>query len=160
MSKNQPRYGNGKFAKMIRVEDKYGNSAYFTPEELEGFGKKKEEKNPDCEPATKGYVKCLLRKTWYHKHRLTGSGWLLLISVMFGWIFTIGFGSVLVSPSDFNLQVTTAQQWFPSTLLFSLATTVFLIEAVLLEVEGRKEEMPTEIQKYSHPVCEKKDECE
>ena len=89
MSKNQPRDGNGKFAKMIRVEDKYGNSAYFTPEELEGFGKKKEEKNPDCEPATKGYVKCLLRKTWNHTHEPYGDCRLLEASTIFGWVITV-----------------------------------------------------------------------
>ena len=176
MSKNQPRDGNGKFAKKPSFIALYGNNnavaLFETVEDMEKFAKengmdipkernaKKEEKNPDCEPATKGYVKCLLRKTYDHKHHLDGSGLLLLASVAFGWMFTIVFGSVLVSPSSsFNVSITTAQQWFPPTFLFSLAVTVFLIEVALLEVEGRKKEMPTEILKYSPPVCEKKDDC-
>ena len=60
----QPRDGNGKFAKMIKIEDKFGNAAYFTPEEMAGF-KATPQKNPDCEPATKGYVKSLI--TLYHE---------------------------------------------------------------------------------------------
>ena len=47
-----------------------------------------EEVNPDCEPATKGYVKCLLRKTRDHSHeqRVTESGCCTLVSAIC-WVY-------------------------------------------------------------------------
>ena len=57
-------------------------------------GSKKKPENPDCEPATKGYVKCIARK--FHKEQVVGNlkhqqeghlidcaGWLIL-SIFFG----------------------------------------------------------------------------
>lgn len=48
-----------------------------------------EEVNSDCEPASKGYVKCLLRKTRDHTHR----GFPLYTIMFSGAIFAIGVGT-------------------------------------------------------------------
>ena len=47
MTTKQQRDGNGRFT---------------------GSKKTRKPENPDCEPATKGYVKCLIRKTRDHTH--------------------------------------------------------------------------------------------
>jgi len=92
-NKDQPRDGNGKFAKMIKVTDKYGNAAYFTPEEMRGF--KLSEKNPDCEPATKAYSKYIGRtiiKESGHSHFISSDNDLRTnLLIVFG-LSTLSFG--------------------------------------------------------------------
>jgi len=152
-NKDQPRDGNGKFAKMIKVTDKYGNAAYFTSEEIRGF--KLPEKNPDCEPATKGYVKSLIGKTREHTHRSEGCGIFTGVFAFFGWITTF-----ILYLCYYSTDIT-ARGWgdkfFMPFLLFSITMTILLYEISKIEVCGVREYIPSELQKYTPP---RRDECE
>ena len=158
MTKNettkQPRDDNGKFAKMIRVEDKYGNVAYFTPEEMRGF--KVTPKNPDCEPATKGYVKELIRKTRNHTHHIyRWNGTPTILAMFAGWFFSVGFGACCFSTSDTLKNA--GNQYFIPVLLFTIVITCVFCEFMDFDVEGIEEPLPSELQKCTPPH---KDECE
>lgn len=50
---------------------------------------KKEEYNPDHDPATKGYVKCLLRKTRDHTHEQTANGDWCVLGAGMCWFYVI-----------------------------------------------------------------------
>ena len=149
----QPRDGNGKFAKMIKVEDKYGNIAYFTPNEMHGF--KVPKKNPDCDPATKGYVKELMRKTREHTHRGKWNGTPTLLAMLGGLLFSAVFGACYFSTSDTAKNV--GNPYFIPVLLFTIVISCVFYEFMNLEVEEIKEPLPSELQKYTPP---RKDECE
>lgn len=156
MSKNkQPRDGNGKFTKTIKVTDKYGNAAYFTPEEMRGF--KLPEKNPDCEPATKGYVKSLLRKTRDHTHRSETDGLPIMLSTIGGWFFTVICGACIVSNNGISREF--GDKYFVPFLLFSIALTIIFYELGKIDICEVKENynVPIELQKYTPPH---RDECE
>lgn len=176
MSKNQPRDGNGKFAKTIKVVDKYGNSAYFTPEELEGFGKKKEDKNPDCDPATKGYVKCQIRKlisvsghSHEYKNDLGGAiGTVSLVSGFFSFIFGMFLSFPTVQLSELsNAEYLQSQEIGHCVLTFSAVMWV-IFAAVFISthhdytenntITDEENDVIPEFQKYE-PPCEKKDNC-
>ena len=174
MSKNQPRDGNGKFAKTIKIVDKYGNSAYFTPEELEGFGKKKEEKNPDCEPATKGYVKCQIRKLISvsgHSHgnhnELCGVLGLLSLFAFIGSL-VVSFLFYFVPPAGVGSIYSLAQCQTAACYTFTFCAVMGVICGSCLISECKDETEPntiidedgtqSEFQKYE-PPCEKKDDC-
>lgn len=152
--KEQPRDGNGKFAKMIKVTDKYGNTAYFTPEEMRGF--KVPEKNPDCDPATKGYVKELIRKTRDHKHMNCIFPFFSLLGALCGALATLVFAMGMGTTHGF-----VALDWYPPvgpSLAFTLACLVFFLDTSNLSIDGIKEERyPRELMKYTPP---RKDECE
>lgn len=152
--KDQPRDGNGKFAKMIKVTDKYGNAAYFTSEEMRGF--KLPEKNPDCEPATKGYVKSLIRKTREHTHRFDNFPFFSLLGTIGGFFITFAFAMGLGTTPGF-----VAFAWYPPvgpSIAFTLACLVFSLDTWDTGIRGIKEErFPTELQKYTSP---RRDECE
>jgi hypothetical protein len=152
--KDQPRDGNGKFAKMIRVEDKYGNVAYFTPEEMRGF--KVTPKNPDCETATRGYVKDLMRKTRNHTHVSTFEGTPTIIATICGWFFSIVLGVCYFSTSD-TVVKNVANQYFVPVLLFTIVISCVLYDLVNPDMGEIKEPLPSELQKYTPP---RKDECE
>jgi hypothetical protein len=150
----QLRDKSGKFAssKPIALYDKNGNVAYFTKEELNGF------KNPDCEPATKGFVKCLMRETRQHTHHGYWDGLFTSMSMIGGW-----FVSILLGASCFSINKTLQSlgtQYFVPVLLFSIAMTCMYCELMSLEYTGVEGTTPTELQKYTPPAREKKDECE
>jgi hypothetical protein len=154
MSKNkQPRDKNGKFAKMIKVEDKYGNVAYFTPEEMAGF--KATSKNPDCKPATRGYVKELMRKTREHTHEFTGEPFFTGFGALIGFVATIGFALGMGTTPNF-----VAWGWYPPvgpSIAFTLACFMFFLDNVEISVKGISEPTPKELYRYTPP---RKDECE
>jgi hypothetical protein len=120
-------------------------------------------KNPDCEPATRGYVKCLLRKNLEHKHEQNTSGDLSIVVAAFGWVATTLAWSLSclsnVSPS----LLTVLDAWSVPLSLFSVAMTVVAFDmgyigvSLTTSVEG---ECPKEIQKWQLPTCEKKKDCE
>ena len=153
-NKDQPRDGNGKFAKMIKVADKYGNTAYFTPEEMKGF--KLPEKNPDCDPATKGYVKSLIGKTREHTHRFDNFSFFSSLGTLCGAAATLAFAMGMGTTPVF-----VAFAWYPPvgpSLAFTLACLVFFLDTSDIGIGGIKEErFPRELMKYTPPH---KDECE
>lgn len=150
----QPRDGNGKFAKMIKVEDKWGNVAYFTPEEMAGF-KVTSPKNPDCEPATKGYVKSLIRKTREHTHNGWWDGNLTTLMMAIGWFGCLVFGAMHFSISEECRNL--GNQCFLPFALFAMAITCIYVEFMNLKYEGIKESTPKELYRYTPP---RRDECE
>ena len=159
MTKNettkQPRDDNGKFAKMIKVEDKYGNVAYFTPEEMRGF--KVTPKNPDCEPATKGYVKSLIGKTRDHDHThiSTWDGTPTLLAMFGGCLGSTLLGASCISVSETARNL--GNQYFVPVLLFTIVMFCVFYEFRNIEIEEIKTPLPSELQKYTPPH---KDECE
>ena len=149
--KEQPRDGNGKFAKkpMIALRGKNDTILYFeSREDMERFAKNNgillKQNNPDCEPATKGYVKGLIRNTRGHGHILSWDGSPTVICMFFGWMFTIILG---LYHSEF----------FVPVLLFSVVITCVFYELMQLEckynVDGH---VPYALQKHT---LLRKDEC-
>jgi len=135
----QPRDTNGKFVKKsIKLHDEHGNVAYFTKEEMAGF------KNPDCEPATKGYVKCLIRKFY----EIPINNYLPRSAI---WILTaLCFGAYsVISTSMF-------------TVTLAIISAMFAINDVLMAFAlncDRNHNLKF-VQKYTPPTCKKKDDCE
>jgi hypothetical protein len=155
MTKNkQPRDNNGKFTKkLIKIEDKFGNVAYFTPEEMAGF--KTTPKNPDCDPATKGYVKDLMRKTRDHTHMFDNFPFFSILGTVCGTAVTMGFLAGIGTTPGF-----VAWGWYPPvgpSLAFTLACFVFFLDHSDASIERIREQIPNELLKYTPP---KKDECE
>jgi len=157
MTKNkQPRDNNGKFTKMIKVTDKFGNNAYFTPDEMAGF-KATPPKNPDCDPATKGYVKDLIRNTREHTHRFDNFPFFSLLGALCGTAATFAFAMGMGTTPGF-----VAWGGYPPvgpSIAFTLACFVFFLGAFDMSVEGIRwsECNPEELQKYTPP---RKDGCE
>lgn len=173
MSKNkQPRDLNGKFAKMIKVEDKYGNVAYFTPEEMAGF--KATPKNPDCEPATKAYSKyierCVVENSSHSHYVLLNNDLRDSLLFVFGLsTFAFGFMWCILGNSlnDPNISLTMTNIEFAKTTL-SISMPVTIISALITlcafiadcqpnRTESSKCEMPNQLRAYTPP---RKDECE
>jgi hypothetical protein len=167
----QPRDETGKFVKqtpMVALHSKDGSTAYFSSvEEMERFTKannvvfKEKEpdiKNPDCEPATKGYVKCLMRKTRNHTHYGRWDGNFTTLAMCGGWFSSLLFGACCFS-IDKALQ-NIGNQYFIPVLLFSIAMTCMYCEFMKLEYTNVEGLTPPELKKYTPPTCEKKDECD
>ena len=148
----QPRDGNGKFAssKPIALYDTNGNVAYFTKEELAGL------KNPDCEPATKEYVKCLMRKTREHTHTIYWNGVPTGLGALCGW-FLLMFCLMDKITSDGHLF---ANQYAGLILVFTIIMSCVFYEFTTLRSEGIENFLPSDLKKYTPPACEKKEECE
>ena len=151
MTKNkQPRDNNGKFTKMIKVTDKFGNNAYFTPDEMAGF--KATPKNPDCEPATKGYVKTLIGSNRCHTHNFGWNGAWIFIAGSLGWLATvILFMCYCIRPFEDGII------WIGMLLLFSITISMIYMESTDVFIEGIHPPTPDIIKKYTQP---RKDECE
>ncbi len=172
MSKNkQPRDENGKFTKMIKVTDKFGNAAYFSPEEMAGF--KATPKNPDCEPATKAYSKYIGRyvvENSSHSHHMPLNNDLRNSLLFVFGLSTFCFGliwlTVGTSLNDPNISLTMTNIEFAKTML-SISTPVSIISALITfcafttdcqpyRTESSKCEMPNQLRAYTPP---RKDEC-
>ena len=186
MSKNQPRDGNGKFAKKPSFIALYGNNntvaLFETVEDMEKFAKEngmgipKERslKNPDCEPATKGYVKCQIRKLISvsgHSHgnhdELCGALGLLSLFAFIGSL-VVSFLLYFVPPGAGSIY-SLAQCQTVACYTFTFCTVMGVICGSCLIAECKDEtepntiidedSTPSEFQKYE-PPCEKKDRCE
>jgi hypothetical protein len=125
-------------------------------------------KNPDCEPASKGYVKCIARK-FYENQILTGIQFrnqAKLLDVFFWGFLTLIFGILFWIYNLTNTYLAT----------FSIVAAAFVINALSEWTHGMDEERYSErdehtefMQKYIPPeeikrVCETfnkpKKECE
>ena len=117
-------------------------------------------KNPDCEPATRGYVKCLLRKIHHHNHAqdicfgLTG----IFAIVMWGVtaLTTDGWGT---SPELLPFG------WYAPTgycLLAAISLTCVAIDLIRSDFNTtiRFDPYPDEIEKWQPPTCERKKDCD
>jgi hypothetical protein len=151
----QPRDGNGKFAssKPIALYDKNGNVAYFTKEELNGF------KNPDCEPATKEYMKCLMRKYQTEQmeslinHRQENDGFCM--SITWGFIAICS----LIAYYSTDCKISTI------ALYALIVSGAFLFNSVIswfgwCDTKRYLKEKSSFLKRYTPPACEKKEECE
>lgn len=105
-------------------------------------------KNPDCDPVTKGYVKCLMRKTYNHRHESYSRFPIVVAAAAVGFLAL--FPGV---PSE----------WVPSFVVGAIVCTVVAVDSLLCDREttyprdGRFELL----QEYKEPeVCKKKDVCE
>jgi hypothetical protein len=138
----------------------------MTEEKKRGRGRpKKEEKveNPDCEPATKGFVKCLMRKYDNgHTHKQRGGGLAMIaLALLFGvvWLACV----TMPNPSM------GANQPLYAWMFGSLAAVSVVAAYEIASIgEGRTTEPnntmwcthPEYIRKYEPPTCEPKKECE
>lgn len=86
-----------------------------------------EVKNPDCEPATKGYVKCLIRRTAQHTHEMRGDCLFTLAFAILTWIttFTMYLCTFSINPDT----VRVANQWMIPIFLVSVLSTTVVIDA-------------------------------
>ena len=111
--------------------------------------------NPDCEPATKGYVKCIARKTLKHQHKKDSCYGITLLGALVGWFWLLG--NAMVIPTR---QLTETHFY----ILLAATTVLTLLSIDLVRAEDDctftpDTEFPV-IQKYEPPTCEKKEECE
>ena len=141
----QPRDGNGKFVskkkKLNALYDKAGNVAFFTDEELAGFSKPN---NPDCEPATRGYVKCLIRKTRGHTHDCEWDGSPTLFLMSTGWIVSSILGALCFSIDKETQNI--GNQYFVPVVLFTILITCMFFEFMKLEVVKTDQYLPSDLQ--------------
>jgi len=169
----QPRAENEKFAKTptFVLNGKNGRPAFLFESlgDLKTFAKQhdldcgeekavKPPKNPDCEPATKGYVKSLIRKTIDHTHIFVAEPFFTVFGTVGGLlatiVFAMGFGTT---------QYFIAWGWYPPvgpSIAFTLTCFVVFLDSFESAVGRITDPIPTELQKYTPPACEKKDECE
>lgn len=111
--------------------------------------------NPDCEPATKAYVKCIarkLQKSSEHKHQ-TYLGWsIVVIGILSALALMCGAGSL----TDIN--------WTTIGFVFVLLAFVRMFEWFIGEDHNTTKsngiaDIP-QIKKYEPPVCKDKKECD
>lgn len=113
-------------------------------------------KNPDCEPATKGFVKCVVRKAAEHKHKFGFDLWPMIVVIgilSLAWVFC-------VSIHESNLA------WITGIgALMMISVGVCFDEDKKTETStidgsfGTPYTYPDYIKKYTPPVCEPKKEC-
>ncbi len=114
----------------------------------------KKPKNPDCEPATKGYVKCIARKgicSSVHRHEESNS-----LSMILGIFSTIMFILAMFAgyPSDHA-------KWGPVIIIFAIIGISCALSLILdNNTEYVRLASPDEIKEYEPPTCTEKNECE
>lgn len=178
MTKNkQPRDGNGKFTKMIKVTDKFGNNAYFTPDEMAGF--KATPKNPDCEPATKGYSKSVGRtviENSTHNHSISINedlrcslfvvfGIVTFVSSVLWFILGTALSDPITAVNIKNIEIAknVVSISAPISIIGGLITFCAWVSESQPSATGQSrifneyKSLPKELQKYTPP---RKDECE
>jgi hypothetical protein len=129
-----------------------------------GRGRPKKERvieNPDCEPATKGFVKCLMRKyDGKHTHEQTSGGFaLFLLSGMFvaAWLALVTIRPGVIDP---------VYIWMAGLFAVVTAVAAYELESVggyrTAPPTGMFERDPKYLQAYEAPKveCEPKKECE
>jgi hypothetical protein len=124
--------------------------------------------NPDCEPATKGFVKCIARTLLANtSHKHYGNFYSLRESfVMVGLAGVFGFGlfTLFIDPSTLammkHVEFARCVVSVSSTVLIS---SLILLAASLLCINSASvgdANYIGVIQKYKPPTCEKKKDCE
>lgn len=109
--------------------------------------KPKEPTNPDCEPETKGFVKCIVRKILYRDVKgYSGSAFIWLLLTV---LFTIPL--VTCGGNDPHAWI------FGCMIMISLSLAA---HDQLLSIHKGETVEEEYLQKYQPPTCEKKNECE
>jgi len=124
--------------------------------------------NPGCEPATKAYVKCLLRKVLPHSHKqdikFSASGIGAFVMWFVAILTTLGLGT-----SDGGGFLPFG--WYPPTGYCLAVAAALSCVAIDLGMSGEERtwgyiydlentEKIKAIQKWEPPVCKNKDDCE
>ena len=115
--------------------------------------------NPDYEPATKAYVKYLMRKFTNHCHKQRGPKYPTVTTAMFlGWIATIVCSIAGFSNTN---PIPICAYWAPHFLIFSLICTLLVYESENSSIAqntasafGTRGDYPPEFKKFSIPECE------
>lgn len=121
----------------------------------------KKQENPDCELATKGYVKCLMRKMTDLKHshavcnpdQTENIGWVMAATAAvtpFCWMFSVRAGAP-------NMETMFATIFWISALI-CLACS--LEHDVRIQKEMTSDHIPDYLKKHEEPPCEPKRGCE
>jgi hypothetical protein len=121
------------------------------PRSKDGKFAKKEEYNPDHDPATKGYVKCLLRKTRDHTHVQVRAGNWVDVCAIGGWT-TLALVYVLQHTGSAPFPA----EWWAAIAMFSVACTAMAIDKCEDENENTGSPDPSEpkcIREYKAPSC-------
>jgi hypothetical protein len=105
--------------------------------------------NPDCDPATKGYVKCLLRKTRDHTHQQMGGGnWIDLCAIC-GW-FTLAMVVVFINASRTS---PFPEEWWAAITMFSIACTAMAVDKYETTYTGSPDPKEPACIKAYDPQC-------
>ena len=121
------------------------------------FAKKKPE-NPDCEPATKGYVKCVARKTMKHTHMVDIDNLLTANFVSNSCVCLISF-ALIIHILDVDLVSVLL------CLIGGFVSLMIVISIMWINAEAETSDVNFEvdlhraIKKHTPPECEKKKEC-
>lgn len=83
----------------------------------------KEEENPDTEPATKGYVKCLLRKTREHTHPQRIRYGASALGLCLGCAILV-FAIIVKDTTTFDA----LGSWIPAITMFSIACGLICVD--------------------------------
>lgn len=117
--------------------------------------KKKKPENPDCEPATKGFVKCIVRKAAEHKHAINIDNCIVMflaVLLSFVWVWAAVY-------HDSILALTTG---IGALMMFTVGFSFEGSHTGTSNIDGRictEYIYPDYLKKYTPPVCEKKKEC-
>lgn len=116
--------------------------------------------NPDCEPATKGYVKSIARKLVSHRHEQCGFGLWYFFATVIGFLAWICAMVVRTEPiAAWAIGVGTLVSG--ACLAETIETSQYNTETSNIDASADTDYgYPDYIKKYEPPNCEKKNECE
>lgn len=100
-------------------------------------------KNPDCEPATKGFVKCIARKLVNFDQEAD-----IGIGVM--WFLFLVVSCLIFQCSNYTSE---------TAKILVLITLAFVINRLMIVISNVDRSRFHIIQKYEPPKCEQKKEC-
>jgi len=122
---------------------------------------RKQPENPDCEPATKGYVKCLMRKMTNieHTHETTNGDATEVIGIAtMVLIFVSIIGWLLASKSEYAGMATMFASIF--WMSFAIFSACAFNASVSIDKAELSDYIPDYLKKYEEPPCEPKRGCD
>lgn len=117
--------------------------------------------NPDYEPATKGFVKCIARKLNAHKHTMDFNSILSyhVYSNLFLFVISACVAKMAVDTHDVLLIVVSLLCAGAAIVILCAAANEY-VEQSTSDTKNYSGEINKAIQKYEPPTCEPKKECE
>jgi hypothetical protein len=115
-------------------------------------------KNPDREPATKGYVKCVARKLNTHKHETDRNQMITIQMGGFAILFLLSIGGAGLANSVFGAS-SNEFLFFVATVFSSFVLILFCGTQITnpdTSDVNFDADIARAIQKYTPPTCEKK----
>jgi hypothetical protein len=112
--------------------------------------------NPDQIPATMGYVKCIARKTYYHKHRVDIDSWWTFLTAIVAWMIVIGVNIISLPSSATVIRIPEPSYW-------AVVSIAIVSSVAALDLHGNNRKKTTSpkqldiIEKYQEPNEE--DDC-